>query len=169
LDALFTSFKNIESYYNPYRATANMIPGIFVTSPIFLFSLHGFFILFKRNRKEFYLLITCILISTLIAGLHVTTLVRHFYTINMLLFLPFVYSIDAILKMKYGIRKRVFLTLLILAIVISFIRVSFSTFTYWGRDFNNFFLYRKEIRLFIIVNIPIFIILTVFMKRRKIL
>jgi len=43
LDNLYTSFANIEAYVDPLKARWNDIPGIFVSSPVMILSVIGFF------------------------------------------------------------------------------------------------------------------------------
>lgn len=166
LDMLYTSFLDFDLYTNPYRAMRNDIPGLFVTSPVLLFSLAGYVVFYKKHKYEFYLFLSCVLIATIVAAMHVTTLVRHIYTVNMLTFLPIVYSIQYIRELKSESKKMRLYLLFVIVIVISFIRAGFSTFSYWGRDLDNFFLYAKEVKLFFLANLPLFVFL--FWKRKNI-
>jgi hypothetical protein len=171
LDRLYTSFTNIEAYVNPYKARLNDIPGVFITSPVMILSALGFFSYFKRFKAEGLLLLSCILIATLIAALHVTTLVRHIYTINLFLFLPFVFFFEAILNHEKGIRRTFLLILTVLLVFISFLRVGFSTVSYWGRNEENLFLYAQELPVFLMANFPLLLIVGIawfFVSKRRI-
>jgi hypothetical protein len=168
LDRLFTSFTNLEGYINPYKARLNDIPGVFVTSPVMILSVIGFFSFYKKYKAEALLLIACIVIATLIAALHVTTLVRHIYTINLFLFLPFVFFLDSVWKQKKGIKRTSVLILTGLLVAISFLRVGFSTVSYWGRNEENLFLYVQELPVFFIANLPFILVLVgIWFWRRK--
>ena len=167
IDSLYTSFLNIEAYVNPAKARLNDIPGLFVTSPILLLSSFGFIIYFKKYKLEAILLLSCIFMATLIAALHVTTLVRHIYTINLLLFLPFIFTLEYILTISNSIQRKITLFIVGIIILISILRVWFSTISYWGRNFDNLFLYSEELKLFLIANIPFFIIGIIIYYRKK--
>lgn len=169
LDRLFTSFTNMEAYMNPYKARLNDIPGIFVTSPVMIFSAIGFFAYYKKYKVEALLLISCIFIATMIAALHVTTLVRHIYTVNLFLFLPFIFFIESVWNRQKGWKKTILLLLTMLIVLISVLRVGFSTVSYWGRNEENLFLYARELPLFFMANLPFLILLTIlyfFIRRR---
>ena len=166
-DALYTSFMNLEAYINPLKARLNDIPGLFVTSPVLLLSSFGFILYYKRHKTEALLLLTCILIASLIAAMHVTTLVRHIYTINLLLFLPFIFSLEFVLKKSKTIKRNLMLIGISVLVLISLARVWFSTISYWGRNFDNIFLYREELKLFLISNIPLLLIVGVLSYKRN--
>jgi hypothetical protein len=172
LDRLFTSFTNIEAYINPYKARLNDIPGVFVTSPVMILSVIGFFTYYKKFKAEALLLLSCIVIATLIAALHVTTLVRHIYTINLFLFLPFVFFVDALWKLPKGAKRTFLLILTMFLVLISFLRVGFSTVSYWGRNEENLFLYTQELPLFLLANLPLFFMvgmIWVLVKKRNVM
>jgi len=171
LDRLYTSFTNIEAYINLYKARLNDIPGVFVTSPVMILSVIGFFTYYKKYKSEALLLISCIVIATLIAALHVTTLVRHIHTINLFLFLPFIFFVESIWEQKRGAKRTLLLIMIILLTLISFLRVGFSTVSYWGRNEENLFAYTQELPLFLIANLPFFFILLMgwfFIRRRQV-
>ena len=167
LDNLYTSFANIEAYVNPLKARLNDIPGIFVTSPVMILSVIGFFFFYKKHKAKAIVLLSCIFIATLIAAMHVTTLVRHFYTVNLFLFLPFIFFIEYIYQKENKEKKNWLLIGTCIFVLISFIRVFFSTISYWGRNFDNLFLYKEELLLFFIANIPLILILFFFRAYRK--
>ena len=167
LDQLYTSFSNIKSYYDPTTARLNDIPGVFVTSPVMILSVIGFFIYQKKHRLEALLLLSCITIATLIAALHVTTLVRHIHTITLFLFLPFIYCVEYILQKLQGPKKQLALGILILLVLISFVRVGYSTVSYWGRNLDNLFVYVKELPLFLIANLPFLILMLFLLFKQK--
>lgn len=166
LDQLYTSFTNLSSYINPYEARLNQIPGLFVTSPVMILSVIGFFSYYKKYKSEALVLISCIIIATIIAALHVTTLVRHIYTINLFLFIPFIFFITSVTNRPKGTTRTFLLGIIALIVLISFLRVGFSTISYWGRNFDNLFLYSRELPLFLLVNLP-FIILFILIIRYK--
>ncbi len=167
LDKLFTSFTNLKSYYDPEIARLNNIPGIFVTSPVMIISVIGFYFLKRKHKAEFWLLVSCILISNVIAALHVTTLVRHIYTINLLFFLPFVFAIEEILEIQRSVKRSFLLMLAGLLIIISMLRVFYSTISYWGRNFDTIFEYSEEWFIFLIANIPFLIIASLLIFRKS--
>ena len=167
LDNLYTSFANIEAYVDPLKARWNDIPGIFVTSPVMILSVIGFFFFYKKHKAKAIVLLSCIFIATLIAAMHVTTLVRHFYTVNLFLFLPFIFFIEYIYQKENKEKKNWLLIGTCIFVLISFIRVFFSTISYWGRNFDNLFLYKEELLLFFIANIPLILILFFFRAYRK--
>tara|TARA_R110002074_G_scaffold141650_13_gene288113 strand:- start:535 stop:1836 length:1302 start_codon:yes stop_codon:yes gene_type:complete len=167
LDNLYTSFTNIEAYVNPLKARLNDIPGIFVTSPVMILSVIGFFFFYKKHKAKAIVLLSCIFIATLIAAMHVTTLVRHFYTVNLFLFLPFIFFIEYIYQKENKGKKNWLLIGTCIFVLISFIRVFFSAISYWGRNFDNLFLYKEELLLFFIANIPLILILFFFRAYRK--
>lgn len=165
IDRLYTNFLDLDLYTNSVRARYNDIPGLFVTSPVYIFSVVGFLTFYKSYRLESYLFLTCILISTIVAALHVTTLVRHIHTINLLLFIPFAFYVQNLFAMKKSNAKNIQLVFLFLFILISFLRVTFSSGTYWGRSFAKFMFFSNEILIFLIANIPLFIL--ILWKRKK--
>lgn len=167
LDKLFTSFSNLESYWNPRVARLNNIPGVFVTSPVLLLSAFGFFLSYKKFPLETLLFLGCIFISVVIAALHVTTLVRHIHTSTLFMFIPFVFTLEYILNNLKGNLKKWVIVILVVTILISLIRVSYSTFSYWGRTAENFFLYAQEWRIFLWANLPIFIVSFYLFYREK--
>ena len=167
LDNLYTSFTNIEAYVNPLKARLNDIPGIFVSSPVMILSVIGFFFFYKKHKAKAIVLLSCIFIATLIAAMHVTTLVRHFYTVNLFLFLPFIFFIEYIYQKKNKEKKNWLLIGTCIFVLISFIRVFFSAISYWGRNFDNLFLYKEELLLFFIANIPLILILFFFRAYSK--
>jgi hypothetical protein len=167
LDNLYTSFTNIEAYVNPLKARLNDIPGIFVTSPVMILSVIGFFFFYKKHKAKAIVLLSCIFIATLIAAMHVTTLVRHFYTVNLFLFLPFIFFIEYIYQKENKEKKNWLLIGTCIFVLISFIRVFFSAISYWGRNLDNLFLYKEELLLFFIANTPLILILFFFRAYRK--
>jgi len=167
LDNLYTSFANIEAYVDPLKARWNDIPGIFVSSPVMILSVIGFFFFYKKHKAKAIVLLSCIFIATLIAAMHVTTLVRHFYTVNLFLFLPFIFFIEYIYQKENKEKKNWLLIGTCIFVLISFIRVFFSAISYWGRNFDNLFLYKEELLLFFIANIPLILILFFFRAYSK--
>ena len=171
LDRLYTSFTNIGSYFDPYKARLNDIPGVFVTSPVMILSAVGFVSYYKKHKAEALLLLSCIVIATLIAALHVTTLVRHIYTVNLFLFLPFIFFVESLWNQRKGIKRTLLLLLTVVLIGISFLRVGYSTVSYWGRNEENLFLYFQELPLFLVANLPFLLVLGIIWfvwKRRRI-
>jgi hypothetical protein len=159
LDRLYTNFGNLSLYVNPYKARLNDIPGVFVSSPVILFSLLGFVKFYKLYKPEFYLFTGCICIASIIAAMHVTTLVRHIYTVNMLSYVPIVFFVKYMLSIKDSQKKYRLKFLFIIVVLISFVRISFSTISYWGRYIEDLFLFSKELKVFFISNIPLVILL----------
>ena len=156
LDNLFTSFNNLKSYFNWSYGIRNDMPGLFVSNPVFLISISGFIMFYKSHRIQSILFISIIIISVLIAAFHVTTLIRHIYTIHLLLFFPFVFILEYIIN-----KRMIFLGLLVLLLsVLSFVRQIYMTSNYWGRDhIGLIFPNLDNFPLFVLLNIPILIIL----------
>lgn len=167
LDKLYTSFTNIQTHYDPKTARLNNIPGVFVTSPVMLISLVGFVIYKKYSKPEFWLLVSCVFIATTIAALHVTTLVRHMYTINLLMFLPFLFAIEYLFSKMKNNRKNFALVLVGFLVVLSILRVFYSSISYWGRNFDNIFEYFQELLVFFVASFPLFLSITYFLFGRK--
>lgn len=167
LDNLYTSFGNISAYFDPSEARLNKIPGIFVTSPVMILSAIGFFFYYKKHKAKALVLISCILIATIIAAMHVTTLVRHIYTINLFLFLPFLFFLEHVLELSNKNKRNLYIILISVLVLISFVRVWFSTVSYWGRNFDNLFLYREELGVFFIANLPFILFLGIFLAFRN--
>ena len=132
------------------------MPGLFVSNPVFLISISGFIMFYKSHRIQSILFISIIIISVLIAAFHVTTLIRHIYTIHLLLFFPFVFILEYIIN-----KRMIFLGLLVLLLsVLSFVRQIYMTSNYWGRDhIGLIFPNLDNFPLFVLLNIPILIIL----------
>ena len=156
IDNLFTSFNNISSYYNWESGVRNSTPGILVSNPVFIISIIGYFIFFKHHRDEAILFFSIIMISVLIAALHVTTLIRHIYSIHMLLFFPFVFVLEYI----YLRRLKTLALLVLLLTVFSLSRQVYIANHYWSRDYT-FFQFPNidmgNIPLFLQLNIPLWI------------
>jgi hypothetical protein len=148
LDDLFTNFSNPKLYYKLKLGVKNTIPGLFVTSPILIASLLGFYFFFRKYPKEALLFISIITINVLIGAFHKTVLVRHIFTIIPFLFFPLIFLIQAILGInKISIKYFLFLVLLVL-IASSVFRVYYVTNTYWGRELNNIFPFAKEMGIY---------------------
>lgn len=169
-DNLYTSFGKMKAYFDPSEARLNNIPGVFVTSPVMILSVIGFFLYYKKDKAKSLVLLACIFIATVIAAMHVTTLVRHIYTVNLFLFLPFLFFLEYVLELTNKNKKRLYILLIVTLVSISLARVWFSTVSYWGRNFDNLFLYKEELGTFVIINLPFTLILGVFLvlkNRRK--
>ena len=161
LDNLFTSFRNLGSNWHWYRAVRNDTPGLFSSSPIYIFSCLGFIPLFKNNKKDALLLISIIMISVLIAAFHKTTLVRHISSIYLLLFIPIACFIKQAIGMK---RERfwvsIFFIVFISVSIYSFLKIMYLTNHYWGRYFTFFeFPYLKYTYSFFILNFPFLLLI----------
>lgn len=167
LDRLFTSFTNLRSYYDPRIARLNDIPGVFVTSPLMIISAFGFFFYRRTHRTEFWLLLSCILISVTIAALHVTTLVRHIYTINLIMFIPFIFSVEYVFTKLTSFKRQLALSLILILILISVLRCFHSSVNYWGRNLDNIFSYAQEWPLFMIANLPILIMASILLIKNN--
>lgn len=156
LDRLFTSFHNIRSYWNWSHAIHNDIPGLFAGNPVFLFSVAGFIPFFKKYTPECILFLTLILISVSIASLHVTTLVRHIFTINMLLFMPFIFFLNWVRNLSRN-KALIFYTIIFLVALLSFIREAYMTNHYYRNYPLGKFQYIHYTPLFIFLNLPLFL------------
>ncbi|MBU1014584.1 MAG: hypothetical protein KKG99_16415 [Bacteroidetes bacterium] len=168
IDNLFTSFNNIHSYINWSLGTENNTPGLLVSNPVFIFSILGFIPFFKHHKKESLLFLSLIIISVLIASFHVTTLVRHIFTVHMLLFMPFIFFLNWISYLPQK-RKIIWFTIVVVIIILSFIREVYICNHYFGRAFHfGEFPYLKNIHIFLILNIPLLLaslLFKLFIKR----
>jgi hypothetical protein len=148
IDRLFINSQNPEVIANFELGVKNDIPGLFVTSPLFIVSLVGFYLYFKKQPKEALLFITIILINIFIAAFHKTVLVRHVFTITPFLFLPIAFVIDTILKHESKIIQFSGTTLLASLSLFSIIRIYYVTHTYWGREISQAFPFIKELPIY---------------------
>lgn len=166
-DNLFTSFKNIKSNIDWSLAVNNGTPGILIANPVFIFSISGFVIFYKKQKAESILFISIIAIAVLIAAFHVTTLVRHMFTIHLLLFFPFVYFLQWINKQTK--RKSQIWGFIVGAVfMLSFAKEVYLNNHYWGRNYGFFHLeYFQHLDLFLALNLPIFLLVFLFLKYRK--
>ena len=166
-DNLFTSFKNLKSNIDWSLAVNNGTPGILAANPVFIFSVTGFFFFYKKHKLESILFLTIISIAVLIAAFHVTTLVRHMFTIHMLLFFPFVFFMQWVSEQP---KKKAFIWhfLLTATFFLSFTKEVYLNNHYWGRNYGFFhFEYFKNIDLFIFLNIPIILLLLIRFMLKK--
>ena len=166
-DNLFTSFKNLKSNIDWSLAVNNGTPGILVSNPVFIFSLVGFIFFYKKHKLESILFISIISIAVLIAAFHVTTLVRHMFTIHMLLFFPFVFFLKWVSQQT---KNKAFIWNFILTAVfiLSFAKEVYLNNHYWGRNYGFFHLeYFQHLDLFIFLNAPIFVFVYLIVKFKK--
>lgn len=150
LDTLFVNFRNIKLLFNWDIAVRNETPGLFIISPILLFSIPGFVLFYKQQRNEAILFLLLIFINVLIAAFHKTVLTRHVFTITPLLFFPSIYSIKWVLKHKNILVKTSGIVLLIVLVLLSAVRIFYVTHTYYGRELTNVFPFKNEISVYLI-------------------
>lgn len=166
IDRLFTNFLTREVWFNFELGVKNDIPGLFITSPILLFSLFGFIIFYRKYTKEAILFLLIILINVLIGSFHKTVLTRHIFTITPFLFFPILFSINFILKNKY---KLIFIIIFSLLALFSAFRVFYVTHTYWGREITNIFPFLSEFKIYMLFLLLISILLfPLYYKKLKI-
>lgn len=166
LDSLFTNISLPNYYYNYKLGIKNEIPGLFVTSPILLGSLLGFYFFIKKHPKEAMLFISIIIINVLIGAFHKTVLVRHIFTMTPFLFFPLVFLVEAIYNIKQLFIRYVLLSILFLLTCWSIFRVYYVTNTYWGRDIKDTFPFYKEMRIYF-VYITFALLLYLIIKKAK--
>lgn len=165
LDKLLTSFSNIEVYYKWYKGRNNDTPGIFVSSPVMLISVCGYFLFIKKARSKALLFITMIVISILIAAFHKTTLTRHIFTITPFFFFPFIYVLQAMWQSK----KYRFIGISVIAaiVLLSIMKVFYINVTYWEHGVKGFPRYLRELPFFFTFYIPLVTFIILLKKSTK--
>ncbi len=166
---LFVNTYQLESFWNWSAGLGNDIPGVLNVNPVFVFSILGFIPFYKQHRIEAILFIAMITIAVMIAAFHVTTLVRHIFTIHLLLFFPLVFFVDKIKTMS-GTKKLFYWSSVTVVIVYSFVRQQYVSNHYFTRDFSfGTMPYLSNWEWFILLNIPITImVLIVFLLLKHI-
>jgi len=154
LDNLFTSFNNIPAYSNWSLGTENKTPGILVSNPIFIFSILGFFPFFKKYKEECLLFLSLIIISVLIASFHVTTLVRHIFSIHLMLFMPIVFFLEWVRSQSQK-KAIIWYVLIGCTALFSFFRQSYITNHYFREFKFGEFPSLENTNIFLIINFPI--------------
>jgi hypothetical protein len=154
LDHLFTSFNNIPAYTNWSLGIENDTPGILVSNPIFIFSILGFFPFFKKYKEECILFLSLIIISVLIAALHVTTLVRHIFSIHLILFMPIAFFLEWVGSQS---QKKAMIWYFVIGCtaLFSFFRQSYINNNYFREFKFGEFPYLENSPIFLIINIPL--------------
>lgn len=169
LDNLLTSFNNIPAYFDWSKGVNNGTPGILIANPIFILSFLGFIPFYKKSKKEALLFISIIIIAILIAAFHVTTLIRHIFTIYVLLFFPLAYFIDWIKSQPKTWQYFLYGTVVTLSLL-SFVKEIYLNNHYWGRNFDfTHFEYGQHLDIFFYMNIPLLVLGGVYfaLKQRK--
>lgn len=154
LDRLFTSFHNIKSYINWDMAVRNDTPGLFVANPISLLSIFGFYLFYKKFRKEFYLFVSIIAISVIIPAMHVTTLTRHMFTSHALIIFPLVFVVDWARYLSRSKSIAIFSAIGVLTLL-SFARELHISSNYWGKGGYGVFPFLNIYHYFLLLNIPL--------------
>ncbi|MFT6814372.1 MAG: hypothetical protein ACJAZ3_000259 [Sphingobacteriales bacterium] len=169
LDKLFTNFTSLNYYYDWGIAIKNKTPGYFASAPIFLLSLFGLRKLFLRDRALFFLIGTMCALIIAVAAAHVTTVTRHIFTINLLLFVPFAFIIESYFNWKSKALLKYSVEIVVLVILIlSICRQFVLTNSYFSRSLEMPLAYWGEIWFFTLINIPLIVFLTYrFLKTRK--
>lgn len=150
LDILFTNFRNSKVYFDWSIATKNETPGLFVVSPLFLLAIPGYFLFYKRSKKEALLFLSIIGINVLIAALHKTVLTRHIFTITPLIFFPIIYVLQYCLSYSVRWMRIVCIGGIVLLVLTSMTRVFYIIHTYYGRKLDDLFPFRKEVIVYAI-------------------
>jgi len=150
LDKLFTNILNSEVILDWNKGNRNNTPGLFMTSPVLLFSLIGFYYLFRTKRHEALLFLMLILTEVGIVSLHTTVLTRHVTTILPFVFLPAVFVVERSFEQsentENSLLKRYWLLSLILILsALSAGRIFYIMNTYWGRSMSSPFTFVQEI------------------------
>jgi hypothetical protein len=153
LDKLLTSFSNIEVYYKWYKGRNNDTPGIFVSSPVMIVSLAGYFLFIKKERSKALLFISLIVISIIIAAFHKTTLTRHIFTITPFFFFPFIYVLQSVWQSKTY--RLIGLSVISSIVLISMMRIFYINVTYWEHGVKGFPRYLTELPFFFAFYIPL--------------
>lgn len=169
LDNLLTSFNNFPAYFGWSKGVNNGTPGILIANPVFILSFLGFIPFYKKSKKEALLFISIIIIAILIAAFHVTTLIRHIFTIHVLLFFPLAYFIDWI-KSQPKVRQYFLYGTVVSLSLLSFVKEIYLNNHYWGRNFDfTHFEYAQHLDIFFYMNIPLLLLggLYCVLKRKK--
>lgn len=162
LDNLFTSFNNTPSYFDWSKGVNNGMPGLLISNPIIILSVLGFIPFYKNRKAEAMLFISLIIISVLIASFHVTTLIRHIFTIHLFLFMPIIFFIGNISNYRKSIRFLLYSIVLLLSIL-SVIKQIYLNNHYWGRNFDfTHFEYLKHLDIFLFLNLPFVVVFIIF-------
>jgi hypothetical protein len=169
LDNLITSFNNLPSYLDWSLAVNNGTPGVLIANPVFIFSFLGFIPFYKKHKREALLFLSLIIISILIAAFHVTTLVRHIFTIHVLLYFPIIFFIDWIKTQSITLRAFLYGSVTIITLL-SFVKEIYLNNHYWGRNYDfTHFEYLQHLDVFVYLNLPVFLLIGIylFIKRRR--
>ena len=167
LDNLITSFNNLPAYFDWSLAVNNGTPGILIANPIFILSFLGFIPFYKKSKPEALLFIALISIAILIAAFHVTTLVRHMFTIHVLLFLPLAFFIDWIKTQTKSAQYFLYGTVISLSLL-SVVKQIYLNNHYWGRNYDfTHFEYLKNLDVFACLNLPIVVIGLLYFSIKK--
>lgn len=169
LDNLITSFNNLPAYLDWSLAVNNGTPGILIANPIFILSFFGFIPFYKKNKPDALLFLSLIIISILIAAFHVTTLVRHIFTIHVLLFFPLAYFINWIKTQTKILQYFLYGTVASL-FLLSLVKEIYLNNHYWGRNYDfTHFEYLKNLDVFIYLNLPLFFLIGIYLfyKRKR--
>ena len=154
VDNLITSFNNLPAYLDWSLAVNNGTPGILIANPIFILSFLGFILFYKKNKGEALLFLSLIIISILIAAFHVTTLVRHIFTIHVILFFPLAFFINWIKTQSKPLQYFLYGAVVSLSLL-SFVKEIYLNNHYWGRNYDyTHFEYLKNIDVFVYLNLP---------------
>ncbi len=163
LDNLLTSFNNLPAYIDWSKGVNNGTPGILIANPVFILSFLGFVPFYKKDKREALLFLSLIIISILIAAFHVTTLVRHIFTIHVLLFFPLAFFINWINTQTKLLQYFLYGTVVFLS-VLSFIKEIYLNNHYWGRNYDyTHFEYFKNLDVFVYLNLPFFILIGIYL------
>ena len=169
LDNLITSFNNLPAYLDWSLAVNNGTPGILIANPIFILSFLGFVPFYKKNKAEAFLFLSMIIIAILIAAFHVTTLIRHIFTIHVLLFFPLAFFINWIKTQKRPLQYLLYGTVASLTLL-SIVKEIYLNNHYWGRNYDyTHFEYAQHLDIFLYMNTPILVLVGLYfvLKQRK--
>lgn len=167
MDRLFTNFLNREVWFDLKLGTQNDIPGLFVTSPILVLSLFGFYLFVRKYAAEGCLFIFIIFIHVLIASLHKTVLTRHIFTITPFLFFPLLLLLQYARANFSKVMYVFFQGIVVIFSGYSCFRVFYVTHSYWGRDISNILPFQKEVYIYGVYLLFIMPLLYFYLRRRN--
>lgn len=169
LDILFTNIKNRKVYTDWSTATQNETPGLFVVSPLLLLAIPGYVLFYRKYKREAVLFLAIIGINVLIAAFHKTVLVRHIFTITPLIYFPIIFVLQYCIEHTMHWKKVALCTAISILAVLSIVRVFYIIHTYYGRQLNDVFPFRREVLAYImfLLLISVFYGFMLFMKRIK--
>ncbi len=137
IDNLFFNIIRVDSFWNWKGYLNNGTQGILLLSPILLYAAYGYYSMSTKFKLESITMLSIIALGVIVAALHVTTLIRHIFTIQVLLFLPIVFYIKHLSTQK-GISKIISIILLFFLSIYSASRILFLTFYSFSRERNMF-------------------------------